>query len=206
MARINKNQPVDATFAYNVAKDIVNLENEVAKIKEEPTPQVIEFGHERVVDSNHRVYRRVLNNDNIKLIQTGYQDDVFWYGDKPDNGYWTNPFTGQIYQRHEGQDREISLPTVEQVKQLNFSFKFSEYVYQEGFPLSDENHVLNISLEEFEKISMSSRIWVFHNIEADNKNAGITNNYIGDRTNVPIKVYYLGVEVYSGLVSAEIAE
>ncbi|QPB42244.1 hypothetical protein [Rodentibacter haemolyticus] len=33
MAKTNKNQSVNAMFAYNVAKDIVNLENEIKKLK-----------------------------------------------------------------------------------------------------------------------------------------------------------------------------
>lgn len=200
MARVNKNQPVDSMFAYNVAKDIANIENEVEELKSLPSPQGLEFGNERI-EVNGLVYRKVENPEYIKLIQTGYKNNKNWYGDRPDNGYWNDPFTKQVYQRHDGEDFEVVLPSVEQVKKLSFNFEFESYGMQKGFPLSDEAHVLDMNFEEFKQLSGEAELWEFEDVERGYKNKSLINNYISDRTNIPFKVYYRGVEVYSGTTS-----
>ncbi|MCQ9121557.1 hypothetical protein MUU45_001105 [Rodentibacter pneumotropicus] len=196
MAKTNKNQPVDMMFAYNVAKDIANLENEVEALKNQPAPQVMEVGSELVATDN-AVYRQVKNLANIKLVQTGYRDGIFWYGDRPNDGYWLDPFTQQVYLRRDGQDSEVALPSPELVSRLNISYRFDQFGELMGYPLSDDNHVLNMDFEEFKKISIEVGIFTFENLNNKQKTAGLFNLTSAGES---FKLYYLGVEVYSGII------
>lgn len=196
---VNKNQPVDSMFAYNVAKDIANLENEVEVLKNQPAPQVMEVGSE-LVSTDKAVFRQVKNVDNIKLIQTGYRDGIFWYGDRANDGYWLDPFTQRVYLRRDGQDSEVALPSPELVSRLNISYRFDQFGELMGYPLSDDNHVLNmdnIDFEEFKKISIEVGIFTFENLNNKQKTTGLFGFAFAGES---FKLYYLGVEVYSGII------
>ncbi|AOF54284.1 hypothetical protein BKG91_03580 [Rodentibacter caecimuris] len=196
MARINKNEPVDAMFAYNVAKDIVNLENEIEVLKNQPVPRVMEVEN-RLVATDNAVYRQVKNLANIKLVQTGYRDGIFWYGDRPNDGYWLDPFTQRVYLRRDNQDSEVELPSPELVRRLNISYRVSQWGELMGYPLSDDSHVLNMDFEEFKKISIEAGIFVFENLNNKYKTTGLFNLTSAGES---FKLYYLGVEVYSGII------
>ncbi|AOF53729.1 hypothetical protein BKG91_03310 [Rodentibacter caecimuris] len=196
MARINKNQPVDAMFAYNVAKDIVNLENEIEVLKNQPVPRVMEVEN-RLVATDNAVYRQVKNLANIKLVQTGYRDGIFWYGDRPNDGYWLDPFTQRVYLRRDNQDSEVELPSPELVRRLNISYRFDQFGELMGYPLSDDNHVLNMDFEEFKKISIEVGIFTFENLNNKQKTTGLFGFAFAGES---FKLYYLGVEVYSSII------
>ncbi|OOF68471.1 hypothetical protein BKG95_03445 [Rodentibacter pneumotropicus] len=196
MARINKNQPVDSMFAYNVAKDIVNLENEIEVLKNQPVPRVMEVEN-RLVATDNAVYRQVKNLANIKLVQTGYRDGIFWYGDRANDGYWLDPFTQRVYLRRDNQDSEVELPSPELVRRLNISYRFDQFGELMGYPLSDDNHVLNMDFEEFKKISIEVGIFTFENLNNKQKTTGLFGFAFAGES---FKLYYLGVEVYSGII------
>ncbi|QIA76631.1 hypothetical protein [Rodentibacter caecimuris] len=196
MARINKNQSVDSMFAYNVAKDIVNLENEIEVLKNQPVPRVMEVEN-RLVATDNAVYRQVKNLANIKLVQTGYRDGIFWYGDRPNDGYWLDPFTQRVYLRRDNQDSEVELPSPELVRRLNISYRVSQWGELMGYPLSDDSHVLNMDFEEFKKISIEVGIFTFENLNNKQKTTGLFGFAFAGES---FKLYYLGVEVYSGII------
>ncbi|MCR1838467.1 hypothetical protein E5343_01290 [Rodentibacter caecimuris] len=196
MARTNENQSVDSMFAYNVAKDIVNLENEIEVLKNQPVPRVMEVEN-RLVATDNAVYRQVKNLANIKLVQTGYRDGIFWYGDRPNDGYWLDPFTQRVYLRRDNQDSEVELPSPELVRRLNISYRVSQWGELMGYPLSDDSHVLNMDFEEFKKISIEAGIFVFEHLNNKYKTTGLFNLTSAGES---FKLYYLGVEVYSGII------
>ncbi|TGZ99420.1 hypothetical protein, partial [Rodentibacter pneumotropicus] len=115
-------------------------------------------------------------------------------------GYWLDPFTQQVYLRRDGQDSEVTLPSPELVSRLNISYRFDQFGELMGYPLSDDNHVLNmdnIDFEEFKKISIEAGIFTFENLNNKQKTAGLFGfAFPGE----PFKLYYLGVEVYSGII------
>lgn len=47
---------------------------------------------------------RKADNSNALMFCTGYEKDGEWYGDRPSDGVWTNPFDGKDYERNDGVD------------------------------------------------------------------------------------------------------
>ncbi|OOF56128.1 hypothetical protein BKK56_03860 [Rodentibacter genomosp. 2] len=143
MARVNKNQPVDSMFAYNVAKDIANLENEVEKLKKdkEEQPEVpksngIEFGKSYHIKDENFLFREVLNSNAI-MIQTGYFANELWHGDRPDDGIWYNPINNERYIRKNGVDEKLVLPDFDLSTLQNYITSNNAYSYYGFTPIYD---------------------------------------------------------------------
>lgn len=57
-----------------------------------------------------RLCFRQTHNSNCNMLLTGYEQDNEWYGDRPDDGIWTNPFTNKQYKRTGTDDVEYVEP------------------------------------------------------------------------------------------------
>lgn len=108
---LTRPKQINADFAYNVGKDIANLEHEVELLKnktpELPPQQGIEFAVERFAFGD-QCFRK-LAKGNALMLMTGVFNNGMWYGDRPNDGIWQDPFTLKFYKRTGANDIETEL-------------------------------------------------------------------------------------------------
>ena len=183
----------DQGFAYTVGKDIAELQASVNDLKHSPT---LEFTGKQVVYNEQQVWSQFKLGEQYIFLQTGYVDNGTVYGDNIDGEYFIDPVDKLIYKRIGKTVKLAKTPTVEQIKQLTFNLVFDENGDLAMFPLSDPNHILDMEINEFEKLALRTNLFQF-SLDSGDKNIGL-KPYIGNSGLREIQIYYKGSEVYKG--------
>lgn len=136
---------INADFAYNVGKDIANLENEVENLKKnigKPQTGNLEFDDKRIAIGN-TVYRKL--KESLTMFATGIMGNTHWLGDRPDDGIWQDPFTNEYYDRTGTTDTKVQLESFNMFEFQNYITKFDISVVREF--IKDNKHKATIKVE-----------------------------------------------------------